>query len=1061
MLTCTDPRIAGPRRPRKASVLVSAFLLSFSFPGLAQSPAPQRALQTIEQVIRGGNEKARQAVPVQLNAEVTYIDSEWGMMFIRDSTGSLFVNVGKAGAQLKAGDKISISGVTEPGAVAPIIIKPHVTFHAHGVLRSSELIDLPSLQSGFADSEYIKTTGILRPGAFAWNHTSLVLVDGTTDVPLLIPGGISTTIQRLIGAKVTLVGVNAVRLDDAKRRLGSQLYVNSVADIQPEDPHWKPIADSPPLQIAKLKTFDFNRRFLPSVHVHGQVVWKGPGEIMLLDPSAGILVHFTTDSNVNPGAIVDVVGFPLDRADSLLLEDAQIFPTGRTAPQQTTPRMRTADEVLQSGRDGDLVRLQGRVISQEAKASEYLVTVNNAGVVYSIRIASAKETNQLVTLSPGATIQCTGALRIIDSANGRPKSFEVLADSPSEIVIQTDRRISTKLLLSIAIPVAIAVILLWIIQLKRALRSKTRQIREQLEHEVQLEDRYRRLFERNLAGVFSWISTGEIIDCNLAFAHFLGFATPADVIGKSYFSFCADQQPLKMPLLSAGSESGRETSLRKADGAVIHLLENTTCIVSGDAVVYETTALDITQARESRAELQRAKDALQWQAETDALTHLPNRWLFSQRLEAAVAKAIEQHAPVSLLYLDLDGFKTVNDNYGHFLGDMLLKATGERLLSYMGDGNSLYRLSGDEFAILLTNPQDAAKPQGVANCILEGLQAEFDLNGTPVSTCASIGLSTIPGSATDAKTLLQQADAALHVAKHSGKNVAIEYSEEIGTSHRERSQIAAELKRAIDRDEIILYYQPEFDTRTGELVRFEALARWTNHTLGTVPPNKFIPIAEECGLIRELGPHLMEMACRDAVRWQKDLGRDTVVAVNVSNLQLRSDTFISDVLDILRRTGLRPDLLELEMTESIMIDNPERMQRRLNDLRAVGVSLALDDFGTGYSCLSYLRELPFDRLKVDRSFLKQADLDRGTAALINAVVSVAHSLEMTVVVEGIETARELEFVKRLGADEVQGYHLGRPTPDPEAMLRAHTSAKASPSTPTAPVRMLVQQARQA
>lgn len=205
----------------------------------------------------------------------------------------------------------------------------------------------------------------------------------------------------------------------------------------------------------------------------------------------------------------------------------------------------------------------------------------------------------------------------------------------------------------------------------------------------------------------------------------------------------------------------------------------------------------------------------------------------------------------------------------------------------------------------------------------------------------------------------------------------------------------------------------------------------------------------------------MEMACRDAVRWQKDLGRDTVVAVNVSNLQLRSDTFISDVLDILRRTGLRPDLLELEMTESIMIDNPERMQRRLNDLRAVGVSLALDDFGTGYSCLSYLRELPFDRLKVDRSFLKQADLDRGTAALINAVVSVAHSLEMTVVVEGIETARELEFVKRLGADEVQGYHLGRPTPDPEAMLRAHTSAKASPSTPTAPVRMLVQQARQA
>jgi EAL domain-containing protein (putative c-di-GMP-specific phosphodiesterase class I) len=231
-------------------------------------------------------------------------------------------------------------------------------------------------------------------------------------------------------------------------------------------------------------------------------------------------------------------------------------------------------------------------------------------------------------------------------------------------------------------------------------------------------------------------------------------------------------------------------------------------------------------------------------------------------------------------------------------------------------------------------------------------------------------------------------------------------------------------------------YQPQFDARTMTIGRFEALARWTNSSLGAVPPDKFIPIAEECGFIRELGAYILERACRDAVGWNREFGKAVPVAVNVSTLQLRGEGFAEQVFETLRKTGLDPELLELEMTESVMVEDIERIAENLEELRFAGITLALDDFGTGYSCLAYLRKLPFDRLKVDPSFLRQADLDTGTATLITAVVNVAHALNMKVVVEGIESERERRFVTRLGADELQGFLLGCPTASPIEVLQA-------------------------
>jgi predicted signal transduction protein with EAL and GGDEF domain len=352
----------------------------------------------------------------------------------------------------------------------------------------------------------------------------------------------------------------------------------------------------------------------------------------------------------------------------------------------------------------------------------------------------------------------------------------------------------------------------------------------------------------------------------------------------------------------------------------------------------------------------------------------------------------------------------------------------------LGSRAMLCRMGGDEFAVVLRYGDTSPSPVQVAESLQACMIQPFPASGTQVAVGASIGISSYPLTASDDTTLLRQADSAMYIAKRSGANMVVVYTPEVGSEREEQNQLLTELKMAVARGEIYLEYQPQYELRTGRLMRFEALARWNSPVLGKVPPNKFIPVAEESRLMIDLGAHLLEMACRDAVAWNEASGRRIPVAVNVSSVQLRGKSFVESVLEITRRTGLDPTLLELEMTESITLNSRERAVSILTELRDAGVKLALDDFGTGYSSLSYLGDLPFDRLKVDRSFLRKADLGRGVPALMNAVLSVAHALSMTVVVEGVETVEELEFVTLMGADEVQGYLTGRPSTDPQRVI---------------------------
>ncbi len=430
-----------------------------------------------------------------------------------------------------------------------------------------------------------------------------------------------------------------------------------------------------------------------------------------------------------------------------------------------------------------------------------------------------------------------------------------------------------------------------------------------------------------------------------------------------------------------------------------------------------------------------AEAKLQHQALTDELTGLANRRLLADRLSHSLAIAQRDQHPLALLYIDLDGFKQVNDSLGHPIGDLLLIQVAQRLRSRIRQSDTLARLGGDEFTVVLTSIGNAKETEIVAVSLLEALSAPFAIAGNEIVIGASIGVSLFPQDGADPVTLLQQADTAMYVAKGSGKNQVQCFTPELGSSVRERLSLENQLRGAISRGEIYLNYQPEFEVRSRRLIRFEALARWTHPLLGTIPPEKFIPVAEDSGQIVTLGTYLLEQACAEAVKWQTEAPYPIHVAVNVSSIQFARPTFVEDVARTLKQTGLNPGLLQIELTESIMLSGAERAAETMNRLRALGVSLAIDDFGTGYSCLSYLPRLPFDTLKIDRSFIRELDPHPGAKAIVRFLTTLAHSLNMQVVVEGVETPGQLEIIRELDGDEVQGYLLGRPTPTPRSQLR--------------------------
>jgi diguanylate cyclase (GGDEF)-like protein/PAS domain S-box-containing protein len=1011
---------------------------------LAQSRHGKKPLTTVAAVEKLSHGQAAVGLPVELRGQVTFIDNEWKLLWMQDATGALFAKPGKNSPLLQMGDLIALHGSTAPGEDGTMIVHPVLRVLGHRPLPAPRHVPIAALNT--AISQYVEVEGILRPGAFSWNHTTGVLVDGARTAPISIPGGVNPAIARLIGARVRVRGVVALELDSQDHIVGYALDAERLSEIQPIDPNWQPVWQSPPLPIAKLAPPDSSVRFLPAVHLRGTILWNGASSLVLKDGSGSIEVIPAVNQDAAVGAQADVTGFPRLETGVLRIEDANvqvIHPPGDRPRFEATPR--SFSEVLHHGHDGDQVVMSGIVLSQSTQGKDDLFIVKDHGRTFRILVDGGSLGHTPFHINPGSILQAQGTLWIVAHRDGSEPSVEVLVESLSSLTVLKPRPIDWRWILAGLAMAAVLAIVFWNRQLRRAVRAQAALIRRQLEHEANLETRYRAIFERNLAAVFSWKPSGEITDCNPAFARMLGFARPRDVIGLSYWSLLLDDSQRRALETHSGNLSGIETSLRRADGSTVYLLENITSVGSGESAHYETTALDITQSRQDRLELRRARDAARREAERDALTGLPNRRYFTKLVQEHLDIASARGRHTGMLYIDLDGFKAVNDTLGHLTGDLLLQEVASRLSSCLRRGDTLCRIGGDEFAILLTRSESLANARSLADRLLDALRRPFVLAQREVVIGAGIGISFFPEPAPDFSTLMQQADSAMYLAKRAGRNHVAVYSPEIGTAIQERNQIESELRAAVARREIAVDYQPQFSGTGEQLVRFEALARWQSPVLGNVSPDRFIPIAEENGLIVELGAQILATACRDAAEWQRKTGRPIPVAVNVSSVQLRSESFVDDVLRTVKQAGFVPELLELEMTESIMLDDVRRCREMLTRLRSHGIRLALDDFGTGYSSLAYLQDLPFDRVKVAPSFLAKVRNGRGGEALIRAVLCVARTLDLSVVIEGIETAKDLQFIRSLGADEFQGFLLGRPDPNPCTVIDAHCQRPAGPA----------------
>jgi diguanylate cyclase (GGDEF)-like protein len=446
------------------------------------------------------------------------------------------------------------------------------------------------------------------------------------------------------------------------------------------------------------------------------------------------------------------------------------------------------------------------------------------------------------------------------------------------------------------------------------------------------------------------------------------------------------------------------------------------------AVALGSLALAYALVASMRRAVRGAEAHLHFLAHVDSVTSLPNRHEFNERLAFALTKADRFESSVGLLLLDLDNFKVVNDTLGHDCGDLLLQMVAQRLLQTLRANDVICRIGGDEFVIIVEPADDAREVDGVATKILAALGAPFTLDGHQLYISASIGVSLYPRDAADARTLTRSADTAMYHAKSRGKNGFEVFQPVMEERAQKRLKLEANLRRALEQDELELHYQPQIDVRSGRVVGVEALLRWNCAELGQVSPVEFIPVAEESGIIVPLGRWVLQSACRQAAAWRDAGLLDTIehVAVNMSARQTRDVGLMDDIRAILDETALPARLLELEITEGVLMENVHANLDLLQRFQAAGIHLSIDDFGTGYSSMSYLKRFPIDQLKIDRSFIH--DVPGDGEAIATAIIAMAHSLELTVVAEGVETLAQVEFLRSAGCDIMQGYYFARPMP---------------------------------
>lgn len=522
--------------------------------------------------------------------------------------------------------------------------------------------------------------------------------------------------------------------------------------------------------------------------------------------------------------------------------------------------------------------------------------------------------------------------------------------------------------------------------------------------------------------------TGRILDVNPALLRSTGYSAgelqghPIDLVFVDYDRLCDLARETRRGTVAAFGECrirARDGRMIDADvtlGEVAHAGRRLLCLV----------ARDITLRKQAERQREEHRRSLEHLANHDPLTGLPNRLSLKAQLPQLLRDLTGTQGDLALFYIDLDEFKGINDSRGHAAGDELLRITAQRLRACVSAGDSVIRMGGDEFVILARELPGRSAAAGIAERIVASLRQPLQMEGETVRVTASVGISLYPDDGLDLESLLKHADIALYEAKNAGRDNYRFFDADMDIGHGERLALQQALRHAIGTDQIFLEYQPVLDLHTGQMVSFEAMVRWRHPELGVLAPGRFVPLAEQCGLILPLGEQVIDLVCRQVTEWRAAQLTARPVAVNISPQQLASEKLVPLIVKLAARHGVELSLLQLEVTETAVMQDSGRHVAALEALRELGCKVFIDDFGTGYSSVSQLKSLPIDRLKIDGSFVRDMPVDANDAAIVGAVISMARSLDIELAAEGIESAEQLGMLQDLGCRLGQGFHFSRP-----------------------------------
>ncbi len=547
----------------------------------------------------------------------------------------------------------------------------------------------------------------------------------------------------------------------------------------------------------------------------------------------------------------------------------------------------------------------------------------------------------------------------------------------------------------------------------------------------QAEMRYRSIFEHAIEGIFQTSLSGQYLVVNPALAYIYGYSSPENLMGalnnieQQLYVSPQRRDEFIQAMHCEGYVKNFESLVYRKDKSIIWISENARMVYgdNAEALYYEGTVEDITEHKNYAQKMEH-------QATHDSLTGLPNRHLLNDRLQNYINFAERYKSRLAVAFLDLDQFKFINDSMGHEVGDQLLVEMAERLKACVREIDTVVRLGGDEFVILLTNIHARSDITQTMERVLNAVSQPCSLNNMDFIVSCSIGISVYPKDGKKPNTLLKNADSALYKAKHAGRNNYQLYSKELNHHLTDRVKMEYQLRMALDQHEFLLHYQPKLDLKTDRICGAEALLRWQPAEGAMISPLKFIAIAEETGLIEQIGSWVLMTACKKAQSLQALYGESIPISINVSPKQFHQAAFVNTVKNVLAVTGVNPNCVELEITENCLIEDTSRFIETLYGLKNLGIKLSIDDFGTGYSSMAYLKDFPIDTLKIDKVFISRIH-EPDSAAILNAMVVLGKSLNLSVVAEGVETEQEYAYVKKINCDMLQGYYFSKPLVEAE------------------------------